>query len=129
YIGGLVLVNHREDIEQRLQSHFEETIGSEGAKELTGILQHASHPEKSGPGMLVGLGMLLLGATGALQELQTALNRAWHVEPDPAQGGFRQFLGKRLLSLGLLLGIIVLLLASITISGVLAAVGRWVDGQ
>ena len=51
YIGGLVLVNHREDIEQRLQSHFEETIGSEGAKELTGILQHASHPEKSGPGM------------------------------------------------------------------------------
>ena len=124
YIGGLVLVNHREDIENRLSSHFEETIGSEGAKELTSILQHASHPEKSGPGMLVGIGMLLLGATGALQELQTALNRAWHVEPDPQQGGFKQFLFKRLISLALLLGIAVLLIASLAISWGLAAFGQ-----
>src|SRR5438876_8327980 len=102
YVGGFVLVNHRKDIEDRLRSHFEETIGAEGADQMTRILENASHHTKSGPGMLVGIGMLLLGATGALQELQTALNRAWHVEPDPRQGGFRRFLLKRLLSVALL---------------------------
>ncbi len=127
FTSGLILQNHREDIEERLRIHFEETIGSEGAKELTSILQHASHPEKSGPGMLVGLGMLLLGATGALQELQTALNRAWHVEPDPKQGGFKQFLLKRLISLALLLGIAILLTASLAISWGLTAFGHWID--
>jgi len=131
-IAGIVLVNHDKDIEARLRAHFEETIGSEGAEEIAKIVENArqaSHPKESGPGWVVGIGMLLLGATGALQELQTALNRAWHVEPDPRQGGFRRFLLKRLLSLALLLGIAVLLIASLAISWGLAAFGQWIDGH
>jgi len=131
-IAGIVLVNHEKDIEARLRSHFEETIGSEGAAEIARIVENArkvSHPKESGPGWVVGVGMLLLGATGALQELQTALNRAWHVEPDPKQGGFRRFLVKRLLSLALLLGITVLLIASLAISWGLAAFGHWIDSH
>ncbi len=133
YIGGLLLVNHREDIENRLQSHLEETVGSEGAKALSSIwqngLERISNPKESLPGLLVGIGMLLLGATGALQELQTALNRAWRVEPDPGQGGFRYFLIKRLISLALLLGIAVLLIASLTFSWGLSAFGHWIDAH
>ncbi|HMC11929.1 MAG TPA: YihY/virulence factor BrkB family protein, partial [Pirellulaceae bacterium] len=101
YIAGLLV--DRGDVEDRLRSHFEETIGTSGAEQMTAILQNASQPKQSWPGWIIGMGMLLLGATGALQELQTALNRAWHVEPDPNQGGVRQFLFKRLLSLVLLL--------------------------
>jgi len=133
YIGGLVMVNHRQDIAERLQSHLEETVGSEGAKELSGILQtgleRVTHWKESGPGILVGLGMLLLGATGALQELQTALNRAWHVEPDPKEGGFKRFLVKRLISLAMLLGIAVLLIASLAVSWGLTAFGQWIDAH
>ncbi len=131
FTSGLILQNHRKDIEERLTSHLEETIGSEGAKELSGIwqngLERVSNPKESLPGLLVGIGMLLLGATGALQELQTALNRAWHVEPDPQQGGFKRFLLKRLISLALLLGIAVLLIASLAISWGLTAFGHWID--
>jgi len=121
------VIFQRDDIQTRLQAHFEETIGSEGAKQLTDILNYAITHEQRGWGWFIGTGMLLLGATGALGELQTALNRAWGVEPDPKQGGVRGFIIKRLLSLALLLGIAVLLIASVVLSGLLATFSRWID--
>jgi membrane protein len=128
FLAGLLL-NDREAIQERLQSHFEETIGPAGAQQMTAILKNASQPSHSGWGWAVGMGMLLLGATGALQELQTAVNRAWRVEPDPAQGGIQRFLLKRLLSVALLVGIAVLLIASIVVSWSLAAFGNWLDAH
>ena len=126
YIGGM-FVHDNEAIQSRLIGHFEETMGTEGAKQVTAILKNASQPQKSTLGWLVGTGMLLLGATGALQELQTALNRAWGVEPDPAQGGVKGFLMKRLVSFVLLLGIALLLIGSLAISWGLKAFGQWLD--
>jgi membrane protein len=126
YIGGLV-IHDNDAVQERLIGHFDETIGEEGAKQMTAILRNASQPKKSTIGWLVGTGMLFLGATGALQELQTALNRAWRVEPDPAQGGVKGFLTKRLLSLLLLVGIALLLIASMAVSWGLKAFGKWLD--
>jgi membrane protein len=126
YIGG-IFVHDSDAVQERLISHFQETMGEEGAKQVTAIMKHASRPDKSTIGWLVGMGMLLLGATGALQELQTALNRAWRVEPDPAQGGMKGFLIKRLVSLILLLGIALLLIASLAVSWGLKAFGQWLD--
>ena len=131
YVAGLLLVEQidQKAIASRLQSHFEETIGSDGAKQIMAILHNATRGKHSGSGVIVGSLMLLLGASGALQELQSALNRAWRVEPDPAKGGVRQFLLKRLLSLVLLLGIAVLLIASVMIGLGLAKFGVWIDAH
>jgi len=125
FFAGLLV--DRESIKERLSGHFAETIGRTGAEQMTAILQNASRPQKSWPGWLIGMGMLLLGATGALQELQTAVNRAWRVEPDPHQGWLRTFLLKRLLSLGLLLVISLLLIGSVAIGWGLSAFGQWLD--
>jgi membrane protein len=73
------------------------------------------------------MALLLLGATGVLQELQTALNRAWGVQPDPDQGGLRHFILKRMLSLAMLLAIAFLLLVSLIVSWLLAEFGGWVE--
>jgi membrane protein len=125
YIGGLLV--DREAVAERLSSHFQETIGRTGAEQMTAILQNASQPKHSLRGWIVGSVMLVLGATGALQELQTALNRAWSVEPDPNQGGVRSFFVKRLLSLVLLLGIALLLILSLAVNWGLAVFGHWID--
>jgi membrane protein len=127
YIGGLLV--GQEAIEERLQSHFEETIGPKGAKEITGILKHASQPKHSRRGWIVGGLMLVLGATGALGELQTALNRAWEVEPDPKQGGVRNFLIKRLVSLLFLVCIALLLMFSVAVSIGLKGFSHWIDAH
>ncbi|HEY2415206.1 MAG TPA: YihY/virulence factor BrkB family protein [Pirellulaceae bacterium] len=128
YVGGSI-VHDNTAVQERLIGHFEETIGREGAEQITAIIKNASKPTQSTIGWLIGTGMLMLGATGALTELQTALNRAWHVEPDPKQGGVWQFLTKRLLSLAMLLGIAVLVTASLAISWGLSAFGHWLDSH
>jgi membrane protein len=73
--------------------------------------------------------MLIIGATGALQELQTALNRAWEVEPDPNQGGVRNFLLKRLISLLFLVCIALLLILSVAVSIGLTGFSHWIDAH
>jgi membrane protein len=72
--------------------------------------------------------VLLVGASGVLLELQTALNRAWGVQPEP-HGGWRLFILKRVFSLGMLLGIAFLLLASLVASWLLAEFGAWIDAH
>lgn len=67
-------------------------------------------------GKAVGIGILLFTATGLFAQLQTSLNRACGVEPDPEQGGVKLFFMKRLLSLLIIVVAVVLLLASTVLS-------------
>lgn len=128
FFAGIVL-NDRQAVSDRLQEHLEETIGQTGAEQLAGILQAASAPSKSWAAWIVSLGMLLLGASGALLELQTALNRAWEVKADGSRHWVWRLLTKRLMSLGLVVLIALLLLASVLASWALAAFGQWLDAQ
>jgi uncharacterized membrane protein YqjE len=67
--------------------------------------------------------MLLFGATGAFMQLQSALNRAWEVKPDPQSGGLKNFVMKRVLSLGMILGVAFLMIVSLAISALIGAIG------
>ena len=80
-------------------------------------------PGRRVPSTILGIVGLILGATGAVGQLQQALNRAWNVEPDPNQGGIKAFLGKRVFSLGMILGIAFLLLVSLVISAAISGLG------
>jgi membrane protein len=62
---------------------------------------------------------LLIGATGALTQLQDALNVVWNVEARPNLGVL-DFIRKRVLSFGMILGIGFLLLVSLVISSVIS---------
>src|SRR5687767_8023007 len=73
FIGGS-LVNNTAAVETQLRAHFEQTIGSTGAEQLTAILKNASKPKESWHGWLIGAVMLVVGATGGMLELQTAMN-------------------------------------------------------
>jgi len=89
------------------------------------MMNTAEQKSASGSGfrLILSIGGLLFGATGAFVSLQTALNRAWEVEPDPKSGGIRNFITKRLFSLGMVLGIAFLLLVSLAVTAALSAVG------
>lgn len=60
--------------------------------------------------------LLLVSGRGVFGQLQFSLNKAWSVTPDPLQGGVREFVMKRLLSMGLVLvlGFILLVLLVLT---------------
>jgi membrane protein len=77
----------------------------------------------------IGIGILIFSATGLFAQLQYSLNRAWEVGPDPEQGGIRNFLGKRLLSLGMILVIAFLLLVSLVLSAMVEEILQYIQGQ
>ncbi len=99
-------------------------IGSDSAKAVESLLQSVNKPAKGVLGTLVGLVVLIIGATTVFGELQDAMDRIWRVKP-PASGGVLRLLRTRLLSLGMVLGIGFLLMVSLVVSAALAALGRW----
>jgi membrane protein len=110
--------------------------GSNGAKDNSSALQALAGRARPGDvggigplGRMLGILLLVFTATGLFAQLQLALNRAWEVEPDPATGGVKQFFLKRLLSLGMILVIAFLLLASMVISTAIAQIIHAIQGE
>ena len=77
---------------------------------------------------IAGVFILIFSATGLFAQLQYTLNRAWEVKPDPKQGGVLAFLGKRVLSLGMILVIVFLLLVSMVLTTVIDEVIAYLKG-
>ena len=78
---------------------------------------------------IVGLGLVLVGATGVLAQLQNALDVIWDVKPDPARSGVRHTLRARVKALLLILVAGVLLLAALLGTALLRSVAVAVREQ
>ena len=116
------------DVQGRVERQIGALIGRDGAAGIREMLANANRPGTGGlPPTLLSAGALLFGATGAFVQLQSALNNAWDVKPDPAQGGLRNFLTKRVLSLGMILGVGFLVLVSLALSALLSAAGSSIE--
>jgi membrane protein len=116
------------DVRGGLESQLQSLMGPSAGGEVRTILQETERPGGGLIPTIVGLVALVFGATGALGQLQAALNRAWNVAPDPNQGGIKSFLTKRLFSFGMLLSIAFMLLVSLAISATLASLGDRITG-
>jgi membrane protein len=66
-----------------------------------------------------------VGATTVFAELQSALDRIWHVPERAKPHGVWGVLRARVLSFGLILGLAFLLMVSLVVSAALAALGSW----
>ncbi|MEX0271721.1 YihY/virulence factor BrkB family protein [Leptolyngbyaceae cyanobacterium UHCC 1019] len=99
-------------------------VGKEGAEAVQAMIQNADKPGSGGTiATIVGVILLMFGASGVFGQLQSALNTIWEVKPKPGQG-IRSFLVSRFLSFAMVLVIGFLLLVSLVLSSVLAAVSH-----
>ncbi len=113
-----------------LSSQLGGLMGAEAQQQVLTIIEQADRPDVSrGLAGVLGIGALLFGATGVVAQLQGALNKVWEVEPDPEKGGLKNFVFKRVLSLGMILGIAFLLLVSLAVSAILSAFGDGLAGM
>lgn len=114
----------RETVQEALSGQMGSMLGADGAQTVGTMVNQSKQPEGgSAIGTIMGIAALVLGATGAFMQLQSALNTAWGVKPDPKAGGIKNFVFKRLLSVGMVLSIAFLLLVSLALSAALTAVG------
>jgi len=119
-----------QDVQGSLETNLQSLMGPRAGQTVRTILEHAQLPGSGGLiATAIGIGALILGAAGVFGQLQAALNRAWGVKPDPAQGGVKSFVMKRLFTFGMILALAFLLLVSLVLSAALAAfggaLGRW----
>ena len=111
-------------VQGRISREIGDMIGAGAATAVEGMIQSASERIAGGSmAAWLGVAALVFAATTALAQLQQALNRAWEVAPDPDQGGIRNFVKKRILSFGMIVGISFLLLVSLALNTALAAIG------
>jgi membrane protein len=99
-------------------------IGEEGARAVQTIVASAHHPTSGIVAGVVGVGVLILGATGAFSEIYTALNNIWHTPPAKLSGIW-SIVRARLLSFGLVLAVGFLMLTSLILSAGLAGMAKY----
>jgi len=110
-------------IQRAVETQFGDLTGPDGARAVRDMVSSAHHGHRGIVGTVLGSAGLIFGATGAFLALQEALNVVWEVGPDPARGGVRQFITKRLLSLGMVMGLGFLLAVSLALTALLSALG------
>ena len=117
------------DVRGGLEGQLQNLMGPSAGEQIRTIIQQAEQkPHNGAIPTILGIAGLLLGATGAFGQLQKALNRSWNVEPDPNQGGLKNFLSKRVFSLGMILVVAFFLLVSLVISAALTGMGGRLSG-
>jgi membrane protein len=97
-------------------------IGNTGANAVRDLLLSAHYSDQGGFAAAVGIVTLLVGATSVFAELQNTLDRIWGTPKEKNAVVWWQFIRRRILSIGLVLGVGFLLLVSLVASAVLAAV-------
>ncbi len=106
---------------ERLLVEIGNLIGAGGAEGIGELLEKASANQGGSIlSVILGLGGLVLGASGAFGQLQLALNTIWEAKP-PAK--LSAFVRARATSFGLVLVMGFLLLVSLTVSAGISALG------
>jgi membrane protein len=102
-------------------------IGPEASTSVEELVAGARKPAQGVVATIIGLAVLLFGASGVFGELQSSLNEIWGVQTKPGRGIWA-FIKDRFLSFAMVLGIAFLLLVSLVISTMLTALGTWMSG-
>ena len=110
----------KDAVNQNIIAQISSTMGPDTAASIKDILIKSSHSNSSVLGSIIGIGVLLMGATGVFVELQKSLNDIWHVKL-VKKSGILPILKARLFSFGLILAIAFLLLISLVVSTGLSA--------
>jgi membrane protein len=100
-------------------------VGKDGAEAIQAMIENARQPDSGGTvATVVGVVILLFGASGVFGQLQAALNTIWGVKPKPGRN-VKNFIQSRFLSFAMVLVIGFLLLVSLLLSAILVAIANY----
>jgi membrane protein len=106
----------------RVADQMRQLAGDRAAEAVQALVLGTSRKSTSLSATIVGLVILLFGASGAFSELKSALNTIWGVEIKPGRA-LLTMTRERFISFTMVLGVGFLLLVSLIVSAALAALG------
>lgn len=108
----------REAVQGRIYGQINGLVGSEAAVQVQEIVANVQQEGTSTIGAIVGIIMLVVGATAVFIEMQDSINMIWSVKAKPKKG-WLAFLRNRLLSFSMIISIGFILLVSLIVSAFL----------
>lgn len=121
-IAGLVF--GQEAARGQISSEIGTVVGAQAGEAIQAIAKSARSPTTGILSSIIGVVVLLFGASGVFGELQAALNTIWKVAPKPGRGVLG-VVKDRFFSFTMVVGVGFLLLVSLLLSAALAAAGKF----
>jgi membrane protein len=103
-------------------------VGEQAAVGIQSIANAVHQTDSGVVGSVVGIAVLLFGASGAFGELQAALNEICKVAPKPGRG-WRGLVFDRFFSFAMVMGVAFLLMVSLVVSAALSALGTFLQNS
>lgn len=104
----------REAVEGKIYYQLNGVLGSNAALQIQEIIRNIEHSQLSTSGAVLGIAILLVGATGVFTEIQDSINYIWSVKAKP-QKGWLKLVVNRVISFSLIVSFGFVLLVSLII--------------
>ena len=114
------VLDGEQDAQAEIFEEFANLFGADTAAQIQQIIQNISVSNKSGLGIAIGIGTLVIGSTTIFMDIQESLNRIWGVRAKPKKGWLKMLLN-RVISFSMVLGLGFLLIVSLIANGIILA--------
>jgi membrane protein len=108
----------RQAVEGSVYHQISGLVGSETALQIQNIIANTQESNHSKLGGLIGMVILIIGASGVFSEIQSSINYLWSI-PAPRKKAFLIAIFRRLISFSLLIGVSFLLMVSLMANALL----------
>lgn len=102
-------------VQGKIFEQLSDLLGTRAAENLENIVSNAHVSDQSLLATIIGIGTLILGATGVFNALKNSLNRVWEIEPRP-ENNILFLIFNRVLSFSFALGLGFLFLVTLAVN-------------
>lgn len=107
-------------VEGTVYTQIENYVGHSAAIDIQNTIRNSTKAGSSKFATIVGLIVLIIGATSVFNEIQSSVNTIWRLKAKPRKGfGFLKLIFNRLLSFSMIITMGFILLVSLLINGVM----------
>ena len=123
-IAVVGLIFGHDAVSGQIYNQVKGMLGSQSADQLQTMIKASYQPGKNIIATIISLGVLIVGASSILQQLQISLNTIWDVKPKPKLG-LMKYIRDRILSFVFILAMGFLLLVSLVVNAAIAGLSGY----
>lgn len=117
-----------EVVQGQLTDEFTTALGKDAAESIEEMIAESQNDEKNTISTIIGIGILIFGATGVFYQLKVSLNQIWNIKPDP-KAVIKKIIIDRARSFAFILVIGFLMLISFILTAAIAALSNFISSN
>jgi len=117
-----------EVVQGQLTDEFTTALGKDAAVAIESMIAESQNEKKNFISTIIGIAVLLYGATGVFYQLKVSLNEIWSIKPDP-KAVFKKIAIDRARSFAFILVIGFLLLVSFVLTAAVTALSQFISSN